>query len=327
MNFPGFYGNKDAKEQLSAMLHSGRFPHALLLQGSKGCGKQHLAGAIAQALLCTCEDDVPCRRCEACKKVEGGGHPDVYIAVGGEGARTFHIDVIRFIRGDVSIVPNEGKRKVYILANASSMTDQAQNALLKVMEEPPEYACFILTCQSASQMLPTILSRAVTITVGEVEEAEAVAAVLEQCPEKTREQAEAAFAICGGNIGKIKETLNGGILSRASEVAEGMVGALTVVNEYAILEESAVLLKDKELCRAVFGQMLAVFRAALLERSGYPLKQEGAAARKLSQKLTQLQLTSLISVIQEASIGLDRYANHPLLVTRVCARLREAAGK
>mgnify|MGYP001223805512 CR=1 FL=1 len=328
MRFPGFVGNERIKRQLSAMADAGRLPHAVLLQGANGCGKRTLAKLIAEAILCACEGEKPCGMCEACRKIENGSHPDVFIASGGEGARSFHVESIRFIRSDVNIVPNEGKRKVYILANASSMTEQAQNALLKIMEEPPSYACFSLTCESASQMLPTILSRAVLFSVEEVEEAQAVQAVGEALPEIEEGQIREAYGICSGNIGRMKETLLGGVLSRAGALCNEMVPALLQPEEYALLRKSSALLKDKELTRAVFSRFLHLFQRALLERSGFsPSEEKDAAVSLLARKTTRMQLSSLIDIAREGQAGLDRYANHPLLITRVCSQMRAALDK
>ena len=325
MNFSGFYGNEGGKELLSSLFDSGRFPHALVIQGPKGCGKRTLAEWIAKALLCnhSVEQKRPCGVCEACRKMENLGHPDVFCVAGGESARSIHIDVIRQIREDVNILPHEGRRKVYLLENASSMTEQAQNALLKIMEEPPGYACFLLTCESASQMLPTVLSRAVVISVGEVERVDAIRRVKELCPEASEEEIDAVWNLCGGNIGTMAEALRkDGMLVKCAMMARTMAEALLSTKEYELVEKSAPLLKDKELCRGTLLQLMFMVRDGLMIRSGFEKKQVSPIVLELSRRLTQEQLNQLMGCVREGMDGLERYVNHPLLVTKLCADMR-----
>lgn len=330
MDFSGFYGNEGGKAQLSSLFDSGRFPHALLLQGPKGCGKRTLAMKIAEALLCD-RGEVsrrPCGVCDSCRKVENGGHPDVFRVAGGEGARSFHIDVIRHIREDVNIIPHEGKRKVYLLENASSMTEQAQNALLKIMEEPPEYACFLLTCESAAQMLPTILSRVTVVSVGEVEREEALAGVRRLCPSASAEEIEEAWNLCGGNIGKMADALQkDGRLAKSNVLANALAEGVLSTKEYDLVEKTIPLLKDKELTRGGLTQLLYLFQDALLLRSGYAKKRQATPVQaELARRMTQEQLDGWVKCVQAALEGLDRYANHTLLITKLCADLREIRG-
>lgn len=120
---------------------------------------------LAAAILCEGEGEKPCGDCGPCHKVLSGNHPDVMVVGEEGGSRSFHIDAIRQVRLSAYVKPNEGKAKVYILCDAQNMTVQAQNALLKIIEEPPSYGVFLLTCDNRSKLLPTILSRVVTIPV------------------------------------------------------------------------------------------------------------------------------------------------------------------
>ncbi len=326
MIFPGFYGNQGAKDRLSAMEAAGRFPHALILEGPAGCGKRTLARIVARALLCEGETK-PCGVCGACVKSGQGAHPDLITAGGGSGPRSFHIDVIRQIREDVSVIPNEGKVKVYVLENAGAMTEQAQNALLKVLEEPPAYVRFLLTCESASQLLPTILSRAPVIRLSTLSAGEAAQALVALRPGTPLEQAEAEGALWDGNLGRMLESLEDGTLSKAEDLAVRMALAVPAEKELDLLLCAAPLQKDKELTRAVLSRLSLLFRDCLLLRSGVQLSQASEAWRPLSARLTRHQLLRLLEVTRAAAAAMDRYANHSLLVTSLCAGFRQAADR
>lgn len=135
----------------------GRLPQTVLLAGEEGCGKMALATRLAAALLCTAQGQKPCETCNACHKVREGIHPDLTIV--DEETRELKIELARSIRSSVSVLPNDGERRVIIIRHAHRLNLPAQNALLKTLEEPPRYAFFILTSEMPDVLLPTILSR------------------------------------------------------------------------------------------------------------------------------------------------------------------------
>ena len=160
MEFKHFLGNEKIKAQLSALVDGGRLPHAVVLEGESGLGKRTLAGELAAALVCRGEHR-PCDSCPQCHKARAGVHPDILVYAPEGGARSFHKKTVDQIVGDVYMTPNEADYKIYILVNAHLMSVQAQNAILKVLEEPPAYVRFILTVENKSALLPTVLSRSV----------------------------------------------------------------------------------------------------------------------------------------------------------------------
>ena len=143
--------------------------HALLFTGSGG--RAAMARYAAAALECRGEGDRPCGVCEGCRKVLAGIHPDV-ITVRDDQHKNISVDVVRQIRSDAYIRPNEGERKVYIFPDCALLTDQDQNVLLKIVEEGPPYAAFLFCAENAAVVLQTLRSRCVELKLRPAAEAD-----------------------------------------------------------------------------------------------------------------------------------------------------------
>ena len=137
-----FYGNDKAKEALVFYQRDGRFPHGILLEGEEGSGRKTFARLIAAAALCEGENP-PCGQCRQCRKIFKGIHPDVQMIAPEPGKKSFQKEQIERLRADAWVKPNEAPRKVYILCETQYMTSWAQNALLKLLEEPPAGVLFL----------------------------------------------------------------------------------------------------------------------------------------------------------------------------------------
>lgn len=169
--FPDFYGNEKLCAMLGADIESGRLGHAYILEGDPGTGKHTLAQQIAAADACEYKTDrskpLPCGSCLSCRKILGGQSTDVTL-VGrsykqdGERA-TLGVGVVRAVRDELWLAPNENDKKYYIIEDTDTMTPQAQNALLLSLEEPPPFAVFFLLAEDASALLDTVRSRAPTL--------------------------------------------------------------------------------------------------------------------------------------------------------------------
>lgn len=154
-----FLGNLELISRLKRDVEDRKTPHAIIIQGTYGSGKHTIARLIAMMLACESSPEVCCE-CPSCRKILSNNSPDVITAGPTDGRVQIGVDIIRFIRSDVYIKPNDYTHKVYIVESADKMTHEAQNAFLKVLEEPPSYAVFILLCESADSLLVTVKSRA-----------------------------------------------------------------------------------------------------------------------------------------------------------------------
>lgn len=148
---------------------STRLLHAYIVIGPEGEQRERFANMLACAMLCEGTGAVPCGTCKTCRKSLKGIHPDLITVRKPEDKATFSVELAREVRSDTVILPNEANKKVYILEQADSMNDQAQNALLKTLEEPPGYCCFILTVEDSASLLATIRSRCAELHIPENE--------------------------------------------------------------------------------------------------------------------------------------------------------------
>ena len=161
MKFSEFAGNERIVDYFKKAIGQKNLAHAYLFSGPEGVGKSTLALTISKALLCPNRtEDGPCEKCTTCQKFESGNHPDFHHFIP-EGLY-FKIDEVRRIIHEVSLMPVESAWKVFVLERADYMRDEAANALLKVLEEPPGQAIFFLITEVAEVLLPTVKSRCQT---------------------------------------------------------------------------------------------------------------------------------------------------------------------
>ena len=199
--FQDIVGHKQIIEHLKNAEKLNKVSHAYIFSGEKGSGKKLLASRFAELLQCEGEGEKPCGKCRSCRQAESGNHPDI-IRITHEKPNTISVDDIREqLVGDVQIKPYQSKYKIYIVPDAEKMNVQAQNALLKTIEEPPAYAVILFLTTNASSFLPTILSRCVVLNMKPVPDQEVRKYLMEHV-EVPDYQADIAVAFAHGNIGK-----------------------------------------------------------------------------------------------------------------------------
>lgn len=160
-DFSEIIGNEALLGKFSSVIREGKLPHAIILEGNIGTGKHKIALSIAAALSCENKDgSIPCTTCKNCRKILGGISPDVIYVKKESDKAQMTVDVIRQLRRDVRLLPNDLEEKVYIIEDAHLMNPQAQNAFLLTLEEPPKYVHFILLCETTTSLLETVRSRA-----------------------------------------------------------------------------------------------------------------------------------------------------------------------
>lgn len=283
---------KELAENINTLIKNDRLPHAILLRGSSARTRGSVSAFLAQAFVCEGENK-PCGKCSHCMKAGSNSHPDVItVDPAAQNEKTFKIALVREMKDDAYIIPNEASRKVYILKSADKMNVQAQNALLKLIEEPPSYARFILECESSSAMLETILSRVSLF-----------------------------------DLGTDSDDVSDELRRKADDTAARLASAILKPTEYDFMKITAEFERDKELFEPVLPALQLIFRDAVIIKTGsnITLSDHADISREAASKLTLKALIKMTAEIDNFRESINRNANKNLMITRFSAVMRSAA--
>ncbi len=296
MNFP-LIGNERIKRNISLMIKNRKIPHAIILEGENGLGKKTLAKFLAKAFLCK-DEESPCDSCKSCHLVDVGSHPDL-MHLTPEGVN-YAVDQIRELKNEAFLSPMMCDGRVFIIDSADSMTPYCQNALLQVLEEPPQKVCFILLSQNASSLLQTIRSRCVTFTLSPVpierEGIEKVKALISD----SGKDATALLTATDGNIGKAT------IFSENDDLPEQAAHKVMLYasegNKLKVLETLQPFVKKRDALIVLISELKNVLskemqKKAVKEYSSFTYKKLLNAYEKLKEIEAELPLNPSVPLI------------------------------
>ncbi len=315
MGFEGLLGNERLKENLRMSVGRGRISHFYLISGPAGSGKHTLARLLGAALLCR-ETKKPCLQCSACRKVMANTHPD-FITVDDPEKKTVPVDLIRQARADIYVQPNESERKIYLFPRAQDMGIPGQNALLKVLEEPPAYGVFLLLTDNPEALLPTVRSRCTELKLSALPEQLLRSRLEKQYPQADAQSISAAISRSGGYLGQALQLLQEGISTdpQAKAFAESFarrdtLGLLQVLVPMERWKRDQVL--------PVFSSWINLLENALACRCG--MTAASPIARTLSAGRSPQELMQAIAALQKAM----EYTQGNVSVAAVCGYLEWA---
>ena len=231
-SFKDVVGHKDIIKYIRNAVSENKVSHAYILNGERGSGKKMLANLFAATLQCEKGGPDPCSECHSCKQTESGNHPDI-IHVTHEKPNTISVEDIRVqVNNDILIKPYQGPYKIYIISEADLMTPQAQNALLKTIEEPPEYAVIFLLTENAQMLLPTITSRCVMLKLRNIKDT-LIKKYLMETMKVPDYKADMCTAFAQGNMGRAIMLANS---EHFNEIREEAVQLLKYIDEMDLNE-------------------------------------------------------------------------------------------
>lgn len=315
MGFDELLGNDRLKEELHQSLRRGRSAHFYLISGPIGSGRHLLARLLAAGLMCTAPEK-PCCKCEACRKVLTGVHPD-FITVDDPDRKTVPVDLIRQARADIYVQPNEGDKKIYLFPRAQDMLPPSQNALLKILEEPPSYGVFLLITDNPESLLPTIRSRCRALDLRPLSETVLRRELQHRFPNRELSDLDAAVSRSGGYLGQaIKLLTDGDGLAPQTLEFCGAFASRDVLALLAALSPMEKLKRDQLI--PILQQWLAILEEALACRAG------GRAITPQARNLAALRSPSdLLKAVRELQKCID-YAQRNISCAAICGYLHWA---
>ena len=328
-SFQDIIGQDSMKEYFKNAIEQNKVSHAYIINGERSSGKEFIAHIFAMALQCENRKDgiEPCQECHSCKQALSNNQPDI-IHISHEKPNTIGVEDIRTqINNDVSIKPYSSTHKIYIMNEGEKMTTQAQNALLKTLEEPPEYATILILTTNVNALLPTILSRCVVLNMKPVSD-KLVKKYLIDTYELPNYKAEVCVAFARGNIGKAK------ILATSEEfehIKEEMITLMKYIEDMEISEVIAAIKKISEYKLDVndYLDIISIwYRDVLLFKATNDVnhlifKEEIQYIRKVADKSAYEGIEEIIHALEKAKSRLNANVNFDLTLEMLLLTIKE----
>lgn len=252
-------GKEQAFNNLLSSFKANRLPHALVISGEKGIGKKLFAKEICKMLVCRGEN-AACGECAQCHKTENGVHPDIFNIFPSGKSQTIGVKDIEVVFKNAYIKPNDADFKMFIINGAERMNRFSQNALLKIIEEPPEYLFFIFTCENTAALLPTVRSRLTEIRLSPASISQTEEELLNRFPDLEREKLKKAAEKSRGNIGLGIELCENNEMSELYEDAEKVIFALCDKDRAKLCLELGKYSKNKDQAVLLISLLKLIFR-------------------------------------------------------------------
>ena len=338
--FPKLLGNEETKTRIGRAIESGTVPHAFLIGGPSGNGKSTLAIEMAAALNCMHKSDkdmpLPCGRCDSCRRIYEGNYPDVKILAKKKDKATLGVEAVKDFREDMFLSSTESNHKVYLIDDAECMTPEAQNALLKVLEEPPSAVTIILLARECDRILTTIKSRAQYIAMSRFDDTELAEILLNESADaraiKSQDQSKFASLVMSadGRIGLAKNLFSKKMADSIEEEKNEIVTLICATAQKNSYAEISSALSHFSTKRTEFNLSLEMTMSALrdllvikYDRQArlifFPSAEE---AEMLCGDISALRIAKIYDAVSETLELSTRNANIPNLLASLCAKLR-----
>ncbi len=338
--FGRLLGNRDTVRRLSDAILKGTLPHALLLVGPRGSGKHTLATEIAAAANCENKGadgyPLPCGVCSACKRIYSGNFPDVSYLEKAHGKATIGVDELREFREDMFLSSTEAEFKFYIIEEGDTLTPAAQNALLKVLEEPPKNVHIIMLVSEADKLLSTIKSRTQYVQLelfeyGELKDhVTELMGAAEELSFTSPERLKAILLASQGVIGNAVSMLDASKMDALDSKREQIDGFISVIHKKTpfskIYTEIMALPQKRDELKSVFEGIRNALRDIVAVHVSeniapiYYLEREDA--EKYASAINLKRLIRVFDVIGDAIDDLDKNAVISSLLTDVAVKLK-----
>ena len=327
VGFNNVIGHEEIIRHLKNAIKTGKISHSYIFTGEPGSGKRLLAGIYAMTLQCETGGENACGKCESCKRAMGKNHPDI-IMVKHEKPNTISIDEIREqVVNDVDIKPYSSPHKIYIIPDAEIMTPQAQNALLKTIEEPPEYAVIMLLTSNIDGLLPTIRSRCVRLDLKVVDDGLVKKYLMEHLHVPDY-QAEIDASFAHGSIGKAKEAATSQEFADITQKALKILKYADSMEVYELTEAIKNMSSEKQNINDYLDIFQFWFRDVLMfkatrEIDNLVFKQEINYIREQASQRSYENLEKILEALDKIKVRLRANVNTELALELLFLTIRE----
>ncbi len=327
LGFSEILGHEAVKINLQKAIKYNRVSHGYLIVGEEGMGKKTLADAFALSLLCEKGGTEGCMACHACKQMLSKNHPDCIYVTHEKPVSIGVEDIRKQVNGTVGIRPYSSEYKVYIIDEAEKMTGQAQNALLKTIEDPPGYAVILLLATSQEAFLPTILSRCVKLSLKPLKDSVIKEYLLGRMEVKEQE-ADVYAAFARGNLGKAIslassedfKLLYSELLYLLKQIKQMDIGEM--LNYIRRLREENIDLNECLEFMQLWYRDVLMFKVTK-DANLLMFKDEFAAVNEMSNNSGYEGLENILSAIDKARIRLDANVNTELVLELMFLVMKE----
>ena len=319
-------GHTEAINYFKSTLERKLPQNAYLISGERGSGKKLLASIFAKGLVCEGDGSRPCMKCRACNQAKDGNHPDIRYLIR-EKANTISVKEIREqIVDDIVIRPYQAEYKVYIIDEADRMTEQAQNALLKTLEEPPAYAIILLLTTRPKQLLLTIRSRCMHLKLKELTDGQVAGFLKERGYDESRIRVSTAFA--KGNIGRALEIAESPKFNELVEDVVGLVRNADDMKAYEVMEAIGRIQKHKDDLNGFFDLMLIWYRDVLVYKSTgdvgvVTFRGEEQHIRRQAERKSFEGIRQILEAIDKAKTRLAANVNFDIVAELLVLTIKE----
>ena len=312
--------NRTEKEKLLSEIASGKLSHAYLIEGGEGCGKTYFARFAAAAVLCT-GDKPPCGKCPSCVKALAGSHPDLFYFSPDKKA-SMGVETVRDIKKSLFFMPNDGDRKVYIIDDAQKMTVQAQNALLKFIEEPPASVLFFIVADKKESLLPTVVSRTRIIALAPSDNADIRRFLMSESKKSGGEQIDEAINMAEGSPGKALKLLCRDF-SRQRQLCLDFMPILVSTSKSDAMAFLLSMKLNRDGVKEFFTLLMTALADVMNARFGRATRLLSRdAAAEYAKSITDRKNAYLFDLATEAVVRAGENANINLLLMTFAAKLK-----
>ena len=320
-------GHKQLVEHLRHIALEENPGHAYLLVGEKGAGKKSIARIFAQALQCTAQEGRPCGVCRDCRQAADGNHPDI-ITISHEKPASISVDDLRTqLVEDIQIRPYSGKHKIYLIPDAEKMTVQAQNAILKTLEEPPSYAVILLMTVNEQALLETVRSRCIMLGVRSVPDEQIRSYLMDEL-KLPDYQADLFTAFAQGSLGKAIRLASSEDFQAVKNAAVHLVRNAPslempeIIEEVKSVQEYKISVSDYLDLIALWVRDMILFKATR-NPDGLVMKDQLQNIRETSRLCSYEGAEEILSAIETAKERLDANVNFDLTMELLFLTIKE----